>query len=129
MRGDGSLRVEEGRVFAIPILGPLSEIINKIIPGAGFQAARLATADFTVGDEKINTKNLKIEGAGFSLFGSGDIYFVADKMNMSVRLNARGLPGLVLFPVSKLFEYVGTGSLSKPDWRPKIIPKFGGGGS
>jgi hypothetical protein len=127
MRGDGSIRVEEGRVFAIPILGPLSEIVNKIIPGAGFQTARLATADFTVGDEKITTKNLKVEGAGFSLFGSGDIYFVADKMNMSVRLNARGLPGLVLFPVSKLFEYVGTGSLSKPEWRPKIIPRFGGG--
>ncbi|HEY6676524.1 MAG TPA: hypothetical protein VIZ87_07025 [Terrimicrobium sp.] len=127
MRGDGSIRVEEGRVFAIPILGPLSEIINKIIPGAGFQAARLATSDFTVGDEKISTKNLKVEGAGFSLFGSGDIYFVTDKLNMSVRLNARGLPGLVLFPVSKLFEYVGTGSLSKPEWRPKIIPRFGGG--
>jgi hypothetical protein len=127
MRGDGSIRVEEGRVFAIPILGPLSEIVNKIIPGAGFQTARLATADFTVGDEKITTKNLKVEGAGFSLFGSGDIYFVADKMNMSVRLNARGLPGLVLFPVSKLFEYVGTGSLSKPEWRPKIIRRFGGG--
>ena len=67
MRGDGSLRVEDGHVFAIPILGPLSEIINKIIPGAGFQTARLATADFTVGDERINTKNLKVEGAGFSL--------------------------------------------------------------
>jgi hypothetical protein len=127
MRGDGSMRVEEGRVFAIPILGPFSEIINKIIPGAGYQTARLATADFTVGDERISTKNLKVEAAAFSLFGSGDIYFVADKMNMSMRLNARGLPGLVLFPVSKLFEYVGTGSLSKPDWRPKIIPRFGGG--
>jgi AsmA-like C-terminal region len=128
MRGEGSLRVEDGHVFAIPILGPLSEIINKIIPGAGFQTARLATAEFTVGDEKISTKNLKVEGAGFSLFGSGDIYFVTDKMNMSVRINARGIPGLVLFPVSKLFEYVSTGSVSKPEWRPKIIPRFGGGG-
>ena len=127
MRGEGSLRVEDGRVFAIPILGPLSEIINKIIPGAGYQAARLATADFTVGDEKISTKNLKVEAAAFRLFGSGDIYFVADKMNMSMRLNARGLPGLVLFPVSKLFEYSATGSLSKPEWRPKIMPRFGGG--
>ena len=127
MRGDGSLRVEDGRVFAIPILGPLSEIINKIIPGAGFQSARLATADFTVGDERINTKNLKIDGAGFSLFGYGDIFFVKDKMDMSVRINARGIPGLVLFPVSKLFEYVSTGSVSKPEWRPKIIPRFGSG--
>jgi hypothetical protein len=127
MRGEGSLRVEDGHVFAIPILGPLSDIINKIIPGAGFQTARLATADFTVGDEKISTKNLKVEGAGFSLFGYGDIYFVTDRMNMSVRINARGIPGLVLFPVSKLFEYVSTGSVSKPEWRPKIIPRFGGG--
>lgn len=128
MRGEGNLRVEDGHVFAIPILGPLSDIINKIIPGAGFQTARLATADFTVGDEKINTKNLKVEGAGFSLYGYGDIYFVSDRMNMSVRINARGIPGLVLFPVSKLFEYVSTGSASKPEWRPKIIPRFGGGG-
>ena len=127
MRGDGSLRVEDGHVFAIPILGPLSEIINKIIPGAGFQTARLATADFTVGDEKISTKNLKVEGAGFSLYGYGDIFFVTDKMDMSVRINARGIPGLVLFPVSKLFEYVSTGSVSKPEWRPKIIPRFGSG--
>ena len=127
MRGDGSLRVEDGHVFAIPILGPLSEIINKIIPGAGFQTARLATADFTVGDEKISTKNLKVEGAGFSLYGYGDIFFVKDKMDMSVRINARGIPGLVLFPVSKLFEYVSTGSVSKPEWRPKIIPRFGSG--
>jgi hypothetical protein len=125
LRGDGSLRIEDGHVFAIPILGPFSEIINRIIPGAGFQTAKLATADFTVGDERINTKNLKIEGAGFSLFGYGDIYFVKDRMDMSMRLNARGIPGILLFPVSKLFEYVGTGSLSNPVWRPKIIPRFG----
>jgi hypothetical protein len=128
MRGDGSIRVEDGHIFAIPILGPLSEIINRIMPGAGFQTARLATADFTVGDERINTKNLKIEGAGFSLYGYGDIYFIKDKMDLSVRINARGIPGLFLFPVSKLFEYVSTGSLSNPEWRPKVIPRFGGEG-
>ena len=127
MRGSGSLRVEDGQVFAIPILGPLSEIINKIIPGSGLHSARLATADFLVQDEKIITKNLSIDGAGFSLLGRGDIFFMNDKMDMSVRINARGLPGLVLFPVSKLFEYVSTGSVSNPEWRAKIIPRFGGG--
>ena len=128
LRGDGSLRVEHGQIFAIPILGPLSEIINRIIPGAGFQTASLATADFTVGDGRINTKNLKIEGAGFSLYGYGDIFFMQDKMDLSVRINARGIPGILLFPVSKLFEYVSAGSLSKPVWRPKIVPRFGGEG-
>jgi hypothetical protein len=127
MRGNGNIRVEDGQVFAIPILGPLSDIINKIIPKAGYQTARLATADFRMGDEKISTDNLEIEGAGFSLFGNGDIYFMKDRMDMSVRINARGIPGIVLFPVSKLFEYVSTGSVSNPEWKPKIIPRFGGG--
>ncbi len=128
LRGDGNLRVEHGHIFAIPILGPLSEIINRIIPGAGFHTASLATADFTVGGGRINTKNLKIEGAGFSLYGYGDIYFIQDKMDLSVRINARGIPGILLFPVSKLFEYVATGSLSKPVWRPKVIPRLSGEG-
>lgn len=126
MKGSGNIRIEDGHVFAIPLLGPLSDIINKIIPGAGFQTARLATADFTIADEKINTKNLAIEGAGFSLIGYGDIFFMKDDMDMSVRINARGIPGIVLFPVSKLFEYISTGSVSNPEWRPKIIPRFGG---
>lgn len=125
LRGTGSLRVEDGRVFAIPILGPLSEIINKIIPGAGLHTAKLATADFQVADKKISSDNLSIQGAGFSMIGNGDIFFTADRMDMSVRINARGLPGIVLFPVSKLFEYVSTGSLSDPEWRPKIVPRFG----
>jgi hypothetical protein len=127
MRGSGSIRVEDGHVFAIPLLGPLSDIINKIIPKAGYQTARLATADFRMGDEKISTDNLVIEGSGFSLFGSGDIYFMRDRMDMSVRINARGIPGIVLFPVSKLLEYVSTGSVSNPEWKPKIIPRFGNG--
>ncbi|MEX1118951.1 MAG: AsmA-like C-terminal region-containing protein [Terrimicrobiaceae bacterium] len=124
MKGWGTIRIEDGNVFAIPILGPLSDIISKIIPGAGYQTARLATADFEIADETITTKNLEIEGAGFSLFGSGDIFFMRDRMDMSVRINARGLPGIVLFPVSKLFEYVSTDAVSKPEWRPKIIPRL-----
>ena len=123
LQGGGSLRVERGNVFAIPILGPLSDIINLIIPGAGYQTARLATCDFTIANEKISTNNLEIEGVGFSLFVTGDLFFMENRMDMSARINARGLPGLVLFPVSKLFEYTSTGTMSSPEWRPKIIPR------
>ncbi|GAB4180611.1 MAG: hypothetical protein Fur0032_21600 [Terrimicrobiaceae bacterium] len=125
MEGNGSIRVEDGNVFAIPFLGPLSEILDKLVKGSGHDAARLATADFTVADETVTTNNLTIEGAGFSLYGKGDIFFMKDRMDMSVRINARGIPGIVLYPVSKLFEYVSTGKASKPDWRPKLIPRIG----
>jgi len=124
MRGQGSIRVEAGNVFAIPILGPLSDIMHKIIPGVGYQTARLATADFRIADKKIESDNLEIQGAGFAMFGAGTIFFTTDRMDMSMRINAKGIPGIVFFPVSKLFEYVSTGTVSNPEWRPKILPRF-----
>jgi hypothetical protein len=129
LRGGGTLRVEDGNVFAIPVLGPLSGIINTILPGAGYQKARLATADFTIGDQVIHTDNLEIIGNGFSLYGEGDIRFVADELDMRVRLNAQGVPGLFLLPVSKFFEYESVGKVSEPTWRPKHLPReLTGGG-
>lgn len=123
MRGEGSIRVEEGHVLAIPVFGPLSEIISAIIPGAGHDAARLATTDFSIADRVITSPNLEVEGNGFTLFGSGDIRYPSGAMDMTVRINARGISGIVLFPVSKLLEYVSTGTVSDPQWRPKIVPK------
>ena len=123
MRGSGRLTVEDGNVFAIPVLGPLSTILDGIIPGAGFQTARQATCDFRVADGEIRTENLDIIGRGFSIIGEGTLFFLRDRMNFSVRVNAQGVPGVLLYPVSKLFEYVSDGKLSEPLWRPKALPK------
>jgi hypothetical protein len=129
MTGNGSIRIEDGNVFAIPTLGPFSNIIGGILPGVAYNTARLATADFTVADKKVSTKNIEIVGSGFSMFGDGDIYFLTGKLDMDMRLNAQGVPGIVFFPVSKLFEYHSDGTFSNPGWSPKIIPRipvFGG---
>jgi hypothetical protein len=124
MKGVGSIRIEDGNVFAIPVLGPFSEILGTLLPGVGYQTARLATADFTAANEIINTKNLVIQGAGFNMIGAGDIHFMTSRLDMSMRINMKGIPGLVFYPVSKLLEYISTGTVAEPAWRPKIIPRF-----
>jgi hypothetical protein len=60
------------------------------------------------------------------MIGNGRIHYLEDKMEMNIRLNAQGLPGVVLFPVSKIFEYESVGSAKHPKWRPKLLPKIGG---
>ena len=124
MIGGGSIRIEDGNVLSIPFLGPISIILNEIIPGAGYEPAKKAAANFRVENRKVLIKNLQVLGFGFSLFGYGDIEFLTGKMNMIVRINAQGVPGIVLFPVSKLLEYESTGTVSKPDWRLKPFMKF-----
>jgi hypothetical protein len=124
MTGAGSLRIEDGNVFAIPVMGPFSAILGGILPGVVYNTARLATADFTVANRKITTKNIEIAGRGFSMFGNGDIYFLTGRLDLSMRINVQGIPGLVFFPVSKLLEYHSEGTIADPRWRPKIIPKI-----
>lgn len=127
MKGKGELTITDGHVFAIPFLGPFSEILNKLVPGMGYQKARKATATFDVAEGTLETKDFVIEGKGFSMIGDGKIGFLDDRLDFDMRLNAQGLPGVLLFPVSKLLEYETRGKFSKPAWHAKIIPRFGNG--
>jgi AsmA-like C-terminal region len=118
MHGTGRIGVTNGDIFAIPVFGPISEILTHIVPGAGYSIARNAGAKFTIRDGIIHTDDLDVSGQLFSILGRGDIYFLDDKLDFDVRINAKG-PGFVLAPVYKLFEYKGEGSLKRPDWHPK----------
>jgi AsmA-like C-terminal region len=118
MQGSGKMNVANGDVFAIPVFGPLSGILNLVIPGAGYSIARNATSDFTVQKGIIHTENFEVAGKLFSMVGRGDIYFMDDKLDFDVRIDPKG-PGILLAPVYKLFEYKGEGSLKNPDWHPK----------
>jgi hypothetical protein len=62
------------------------------------------------------------------MFGDGDIYFLTGDLDMDMRLNAQGVPGIVFFPMSKLFSYHSDGTFSNPGWLPKIIPRLPGFG-
>ena len=118
MRGSGKVEVSNGDVFAIPIFGPLSGILNKIVPGSGYSIARDATANFKVENGIIHTEDFEAAAALFSMLGHGDIHFLDDKLDFNLRLDMKG-PGILLTPMYKLFEYAGEGSLKKPDWHPK----------
>ncbi|HET9418514.1 MAG TPA: AsmA-like C-terminal region-containing protein [Chthoniobacterales bacterium] len=118
MQGSGTLEVTNGDVFAIPVFGPLSAILNSIIPGAGYSIAHRADARFTIKDGIIHTDDFDATGRLFRLLGHGDIHFLDDKLDFYLRIGGKG-PSILLTPVYKLFEYVGEGSLKHPDWHPK----------
>ncbi|MFQ3577550.1 MAG: AsmA-like C-terminal region-containing protein [Verrucomicrobiia bacterium] len=119
MEGDGTVLITDGNVFAIPVFGPLSALLGEILPGIGYSPAKRAAASFSVKEGVAETRDFEVQGAGFTMLGEGLLDFVDDEMDFNVRINARGVPGIVLFPVSKLFEYTSTSRLSNPQWRPK----------
>ena len=122
--GTGALNVTDGDVFAIPIFGPFSSILHSVLPGTGYNTARKGTCTFEMREGIVTTKDLVIEGKGFSIYGGGKLFVAEDKMDFFARINAQGLTGRLLSPVSHMLEYVSDGSLSKPVWRPMLVPKM-----
>ena len=118
MQGTGKIRVTDGDVLAIPVFGPLSDLLTKIIPGFGYSVARKADATFSIKDGVIHTDDFDVTGKLFGMIGHGDVQFLDDKLDFDVRINASGA-GVLLAPMYKLFEYKGEGSLSHPNWHPK----------
>jgi hypothetical protein len=122
MQGSGKLSVVNGDVFAIPVFGPFSGILNAIVPGMGYNVARQASASFEVSNGVLETTDFNVKGQGFEMLGNGKLSFPDDKINFNIRINAAGLPGVLLFPVSKLFEYSSDGPISKPSWHSARLP-------
>jgi hypothetical protein len=122
LQGKGSVEVREGDVFSIPVLGPFSGILNSLVPGMGYNVARAARCTFDLREGVITTNDFLVQGRGFDMLGGGKLHYLDDRMDFSIRINAQGLPGVLLFPVSKLLEYTAESSLSKPVWKPKRLP-------
>ena len=120
LNGTGKVEVRNGNVFAIPVFGPLSELMNKFFAGAGYSVAHEATAPFTIRNGVIHTEKLKVAGKLFAMVGHGDIDFIKNDLDFDIRIDANG-PGALLTPFYQLFEYHGSGSLTKPIWRPKHL--------
>jgi hypothetical protein len=120
MSGKGKMEVHNGDVFAIPLFGPLSDILNKIMPGVGYRVARKANMSFTINDGIIRTPDFHVDGGVFGMVGQGNAHFLDDKIDFDVRIDASGA-GVFLTPLYKFFEYKAEGSLKKPDWHPKVF--------
>ena len=87
----------------MPVFGPISEILNAILPGSGYSIARKATASFTIKDGIIHTDDFEAAGKLFSMLGHGDIHFLDDKLDFELRMSAHG-PGVLLAPDVQTFR-------------------------
>lgn len=118
LKGNGVAIIVNGNLYAIPIIGPLTSLLTAVIPSPikGYNVAKEANCTYTVADGFIVTDNFEALTSAFKIVTKGDIDFIKDDINFEAQARVRGLPGIVLRPVSELLEYKGTGTVGKPQW-------------
>lgn len=125
--GGGRASISEGYLFAVPVLGPLTKLLNAGDGnGNGGNVAKEASANFRLKNGVIETRDLEALTRAFRVKAAGTVSLVDQSVDLEAIVNTRGeLSSTVLTPVSELLTYSCTGSVRDPVWKPKHISNLG----
>lgn len=121
LKGEGRMVVREGDIYRIPVFDGLSTLLSAIASNVGHGRASDAESRFTFSNGKIHIQELEMTSLAFAVIGYGSYDYMKDDIDLSVRVNARGIAGIAFFPLSKLFEYQGRGPLGNTEWQSKVF--------
>lgn len=123
LKGEGAAIILNGNLYAVPILGPLTPLLDNLLPGKikDYNVATEANCTFRVADGFVITDNFEALTSVFKLASSGRINFIDDAVDLTTQVRVRGLPGIVFRPFSELFEFRGEGTVKDTHWTPSLL--------
>ncbi|MEO1857245.1 MAG: AsmA-like C-terminal region-containing protein [Rubritalea sp.] len=141
LNGHGNLALSNGNLFAVPIFGPLSSLVDSVVNPLSNQQvlheqARNFSCNFSTKNGSFHTKDLTSMTASTTFTGEGWIDLNKEILDLTIRMNFRGMMGLAEIPmriielpfqalktlltgqeVKGLRQFRGTGEISKPIWQ------------
>ena len=121
MNGEGLLALNKTELFSVPIFGPLSPLISGVLNNRrlGFQDAKSAFFTFRIKDGILSSRDFRTTTPSLVFAGDGTVDLQELSFDMTLRMNARGLLGLITLPLRPfygMFQFRGTGPLRNPKW-------------
>ena len=122
MSAKGLLGLEGAELLSVPVFGPLSTVMATVLNDKrmGFERAKSAFFTFDINDGILSTRDFQTATTSVTFTGDGEVDLSTKVIDFTIRLNARGLLGLITLPLRPfygLFQFRGTGPLSKPTWK------------
>ncbi len=121
MNGEGLFALEKTELFSVPMFGPLSGVVSGVLNDrrAGFERAKSAFCNFRIRDGVLRTDDFRTATTSLTFVGEGGVDLAKRTLDMTMRMNARGLLGLITLPLRPfygMFQFRGTGPLEDPQW-------------
>jgi hypothetical protein len=121
MDGKGLVALENAELFSVPIFGPLSGVVSTVLDDkrAGFERAKHAFCSFDIREGVLRTRDFQSATTSVTFTGDGEVDLDKKIIDFTIRLNARGLLGLITLPLRPfygLFQFRGTGKIEETVW-------------
>ena len=113
--------MEKAELFSVPMFGPLTPLIGGVLNDerAGRQQAKHAFCTFKIQNGILSTHDFQTSTSSLNFAGDGSVDLKERTLDMTMRMNARGLLGLLTLPLrpfSGLFQFHGSGPLKEAHW-------------
>lgn len=124
--GKGSLALEKGNLFSVPILGPLSPLIGVVLGKRNptEETAKDASCTYVIRNGVVYSNDFLATTRSLKFTGEGNIDLQKKDIDLLVRMNARGLFGVIALPLRPfmgLFQFKGTGPMMDPHWKTTMF--------
>ena len=122
IRGGGDIRVEEATLPAFPVVGPVQNLLGRVIPAFRFEEAGAVSGSYLIESGIMLTNNFEIANSSANLLVNGSVKLAAQTTDFTAvaSLNeplakATGLEG-------KTIEVRGSGPLAEPKLTLRDFP-------
>src|SRR5262249_717306 len=129
--GFGELALRDGLIWDIPLFGIFTPILNSVSPGLGNSRATAGTCSFVMTTGVLRSSDLEIRSPATRLVYHGSVDVDG---NLNARVEAELLRDMwlvgplvssVFWPVTKMFEYKVSGTLTEPKSEPVFfVPRI-----
>ncbi len=126
LNGSGHVNVWDGKLAQMRLFAGLTDLLVDMVPGVSSIVEQSeGSADFTLTNGVLESKNVRIEGLLFSILAEGTYDIANDKLDFSVRVRFMKEDSLlgkflirpITWTFSKLLlEFRVSGSLDDPKW-------------
>lgn len=141
LNGHGNIALANGDLFAVPLFGPLSSLIDGVINPLNNQQvlheqARNFSCNFSTKNGVFYSKDLNSMTQSTTFTGEGWIDIKQEILDITIRMNFRGMMGLAEVPmkvielpfqalktlftgkeVKGLRQFRGSGKITQPSWK------------
>lgn len=130
IRGQGTVSMEDGYLWGLPIFGLFSPIFDTISPGLGQTRFTSGSASFRLADGHVDTQDFEMRSLAMRLRYRGTVSYEGQLNATMEAALFRDAPligrllSLAFMPVTKLLEYRVEGTLADPKPEPRYVPKI-----
>lgn len=122
MQGKGNFSLIGAELFSVPMFGPLSSMMQVVLNDkrAGAERAKNAVCSYRIQNGILATSDFQTSTTSLVFVGVGSVDLNDMTMDMTMRVNARGLLGILFLPLKPfagMFQFHGSGPLKDTTWK------------